>query len=287
MGKQKFERTKPHVNIGTIGHVDHGKTTLTAAITKWLAMQGGAKFTDYANIDKAPEEKERGITINTSHVEYETKARHYAHVDCPGHADYIKNMITGAAQMDGAILVIAASDGPMAQTREHILLARQVGVPAIVVFLNKCDQVDDEELLELVEMEVRELLSKYEFPGDDLPVVKGSALNALVSESTDVNAPEYACIKELMDAVDTHIPTPDRKEDMPFLMPVEDVFTISGRGTVATGRVERGQLKLAEEVEIVGMSEERKKTVVTGIEMFHKLLDYAEAGDNIGVLLRG
>ncbi|MEG1988732.1 MAG: elongation factor Tu [Oscillibacter sp.] len=287
MGKQKFERTKPHVNIGTIGHVDHGKTTLTAAITKWLALQGGAKFTDYANIDKAPEEKERGITINTSHVEYETKARHYAHVDCPGHADYIKNMITGAAQMDGAILVIAASDGPMAQTREHILLARQVGVPAIVVFLNKCDQVDDEELLELVEMEVRELLSKYEFPGDDLPVVKGSALNALVSESTDVNAPEYACIKELMDAVDTHIPTPDRKEDMPFLMPVEDVFTISGRGTVATGRVERGQLKLAEEVEIVGMSEERKKTVVTGIEMFHKLLDYAEAGDNIGVLLRG
>ncbi|KAF5067117.1 elongation factor Tu [Oscillibacter ruminantium] len=287
MAKQKFERTKPHVNIGTIGHVDHGKTTLTAAITKWLSLQGKAQFEAYDNIDKAPEEKERGITINTAHVEYETDKRHYAHVDCPGHADYIKNMITGAAQMDGAILVIAASDGPMAQTREHILLARQVGVPAIVVFLNKCDQVDDPELLELVEMEVRELLSKYEFPGDDLPIIKGSALNALVCESTDPAAPEYACIKELMDAVDDYIPTPDRKEDMPFLMPVEDVFTISGRGTVATGRVERGVLKMSEEIEIVGMAEEKKKTVVTGIEMFHKLLDYAEAGDNIGVLLRG
>ena len=287
MAKAKFERTKPHVNIGTIGHVDHGKTTLTAAITKVLAMKGDAEFTDYANIDKAPEERERGITINTAHVEYETDNRHYAHVDCPGHADYIKNMITGAAQMDGAILVIAATDGPMAQTREHILLARQVGVPAIVVFLNKCDQVDDEELLELVEMEVRELLTTYNFPGDDLPIIKGSALNALISESTDPNAPEYACIKELMDAVDDYIPTPDRKADMPFLMPVEDVFTISGRGTVATGRVERGQLKLSEEVEIVGLSDEKKKTVVTGIEMFHKLLDYAEAGDNIGALLRG
>ena len=275
MAKQKFERTKPHVNIGTIGHVDHGKTTLTAAITKWLSLQGKAEFEAYDSIDKAPEEKERGITINT------------AHVDCPGHADYIKNMITGAAQMDGAILVIAATDGPMAQTREHILLARQVGVPAIVVFLNKCDQVDDEELLELVEMEVRELLTTYNFPGDDLPIIKGSALNALISESTDPNAPEYACIKELMDAVDDYIPTPDRKADMPFLMPVEDVFTISGRGTVATGRVERGQLKLSEEVEIVGLSDEKKKTVVTGIEMFHKLLDYAEAGDNIGALLRG
>ena len=287
MAKQKFERTKPHVNIGTIGHVDHGKTTLTAAITKWLSMQGKAEFEAYDSIDKAPEEKERGITINTAHVEYETEKRHYAHVDCPGHADYIKNMITGAAQMDGAILVIAATDGPMAQTREHILLARQVGVPAIVVFLNKCDQVDDEELLELVEMEVRELLSKYEFPGDDIPVIKGSALNALISESNDPNAPEFACIKELMDAVDDYIPTPDRKEDMPFLMPVEDVFTISGRGTVATGRVERGILKMSEEVEIVGLSDEKKKTVVTGIEMFHKLLDYAEAGDNIGALLRG
>ena len=287
MAKQKFERTKPHVNIGTIGHVDHGKTTLTAAITKWLAMQGKARYTDYSSIDKAPEERERGITINTAHVEYETEKRHYAHVDCPGHADYIKNMITGAAQMDGAILVIAASDGPMAQTREHVLLARQVGVPAIVVFLNKCDQVDDEELLELVEMEVRELLSSYEFPGDEIPIIKGSALNALVSESTDPNAPEYACIKELMDAVDDYIPTPDRKADMPFLMPVEDVFTISGRGTVATGRVERGQLKLGEEVEIIGLTDERRKTVVTGIEMFHKLLDYAEAGDNVGTLLRG
>ena len=287
MAKQKFERTKPHVNIGTIGHVDHGKTTLTAAITKWLSLQGKAEFEAYDSIDKAPEEKERGITINTAHVEYETEARHYAHVDCPGHADYIKNMITGAAQMDGAILVIAASDGPMAQTREHVLLARQVGVPAIVVFLNKCDQVDDEELLELVEMEVRELLSSYEFPGDEIPIIKGSALNALVSESTDPNAPEYACIKELMDAVDDYIPTPDRKADMPFLMPVEDVFTISGRGTVATGRVERGQLKLGEEVEIIGLTDERRKTVVTGIEMFHKLLDYAEAGDNVGTLLRG
>ena len=287
MAKQKFERTKPHVNIGTIGHVDHGKTTLTAAITKYLALKGQAQYEDYSSIDKAPEERERGITINTAHVEYETDARHYAHVDCPGHADYIKNMITGAAQMDGAILVIAATDGPMAQTREHILLARQVGVPAMVVFLNKCDQVDDEELLELVEMEVRELLTTYNFPGDEIPIIKGSALNALISESTDPNAPEYACIKELMDAVDDYIPTPDRKADMPFLMPVEDVFTISGRGTVATGRVERGQLKLSEEVEIVGLSDEKKKTVVTGIEMFHKLLDYAEAGDNIGALLRG
>ena len=287
MAKQKFERTKPHVNIGTIGHVDHGKTTLTAAITKYLALQGKAQFEDYSSIDKAPEERERGITINTAHVEYETDVRHYAHVDCPGHADYIKNMITGAAQMDGAILVIAATDGPMAQTREHILLARQVGVPAIVVFLNKVDLLDDEELLELVEMEVRELLSTYEFPGDDIPIIKGSALNALVSESNDPNAPEYACIKELMDAVDDYIPTPDRKADMPFLMPVEDVFTISGRGTVATGRVERGTLKLSEEVEIVGLTDEKRKTVVTGIEMFHKLLDMAEAGDNIGALLRG
>ena len=287
MAKAKFERTKPHVNIGTIGHVDHGKTTLTAAITKWLSLQGKAQFEAYDSIDKAPEEKERGITINTAHVEYETEKRHYAHVDCPGHADYIKNMITGAAQMDGAILVIAASDGPMAQTREHILLARQVGVPAIVVFLNKCDQVDDEELLELVEMEVRELLTTYNFPGDDLPIIKGSALNALISESTDPNAPEYACIKELMDAVDDYIPTPDRKADMPFLMPVEDVFTISGRGTVATGRVERGQLKLSEEVEIVGLSDEKKKTVVTGIEMFRKSMDFCEAGDNVGLLLRG
>ena len=287
MAKQKFERTKPHVNIGTIGHIDHGKTTLTAAITKYLAMQGGAEYTDYSSIDKAPEERERGITINTAHVEYETAKRHYAHVDCPGHADYIKNMITGAAQMDGAILVIAATDGPMAQTREHLLLARQVNVPSVLVFLNKCDQVDDEELLELVEMEVRELLDFYGFPGDDTPIIRGSALNALVSESTDPNAPEYACIKELMEAVDTWIPTPDRKEDMPFLMPVEDVFTISGRGTVATGRVERGQLKLNEKVEIVGLSDEKRETVVTGIEMFHKLLDYAEAGDNIGALLRG
>ena len=287
MAKQKFERTKPHVNIGTIGHIDHGKTTLTAAITKYLAMQGGAEYTDYSSIDKAPEERERGITINTAHVEYETAKRHYAHVDCPGHADYIKNMITGAAQMDGAILVIAASDGPMAQTREHLLLARQVNVPSVLVFLNKCDQVDDEELLELVEMEVRELLDFYGFPGDETPIIRGSALNALVSESTDPNAPEYECIKELMDAVDTWIPTPDRKEDMPFLMPVEDVFTISGRGTVATGRVERGKLNLNEKVEIVGLSDEKRETTVTGIEMFHKLLDYAEAGDNIGALLRG
>ena len=287
MAKQKFERSKPHVNIGTIGHVDHGKTTLTAAITKFLAFQGKADYTDYSSIDKAPEERERGITINTAHVEYETDARHYAHVDCPGHADYIKNMITGAAQMDGTILVIAATDGPMAQTKEHILLARQVGVPAIVVFLNKCDQVDDEELLELVEMEVRETLSGYEFPGDDIPIIKGSALNALVSESTDPNAPEYACIKELMDAVDSYIPTPDRKADMPFLMPVEDVFTISGRGTVATGRVERGQLKAGETVEIVGLTDEKRSTVVTSMEMFHKTLDYVEAGDNAGCLLRG
>ena len=287
MAKQKFERTKPHVNIGTIGHVDHGKTTLTAAITKYLAMKGQAQFEDYASIDKAPEEKERGITINTAHVEYETDARHYAHVDCPGHADYIKNMITGAAQMDGAILVIAATDGPMAQTKEHILLARQVGVPAIVVFLNKCDQVDDEELLELVEMEVRETLDKYEFPGDEIPIIKGSALNALVSESNDPNAPEYACIKELMDAVDDYIPTPARNDDLPFLMPVEDVFTISGRGTVATGRVERGVLKAGETVDIVGLSDEKKSTVVTSMEMFRKTLDYIEAGDNAGCLLRG
>ena len=286
MAKAKFERTKPHVNIGTIGHVDHGKTTLTAAITKYLALKGQAQYEDYSSIDKAPEERERGITINTAHVEYETDARHYAHVDCPGHADYIKNMITGAAQMDGAILVIAASDGPMAQTREHILLARQVGVPAIVVFLNKCDQVDDPELLELVEMEVRETLDKYEFPGDDTPIIKGSALNALTCEG-GVDDPAFACIKELMDAVDSYIPTPARNDDLPFLMPVEDVFTISGRGTVATGRVERGILKLSEEVEIVGLTDEKKKTVVTGIEMFHKLLDYAEAGDNIGALLRG
>ncbi len=287
MAKQKFERNKPHVNIGTIGHVDHGKTTLTAAITKYLALKGFAEFEDYASIDKAPEEKARGITINTAHVEYQTEKRHYAHVDCPGHADYIKNMITGAAQMDGAILVIAASDGPMAQTREHLLLARQVNVPSVLVFLNKCDQVDDEELLELVEMEVRELLDFYGFPGDDTPIIRGSALNALVSESTDPNAPEYQCIKELMDAVDTWIPTPDRKEDMPFLMPVEDVFTISGRGTVATGRVERGIVKKNEPVEIVGLREDKLSTVVTDIEMFHKLLDFAEAGDNIGALLRG
>ena len=304
MAKQKFERTKPHVNIGTIGHIDHGKTTLTAAITKFLAMQGGADYTDYSSIDKAPEERERGITINTAHVEYQTfdrvghnyktgednaqiQGRHYAHVDCPGHADYIKNMITGAAQMDGAILVIAASDGPMAQTREHLLLARQVNVPSVLVFLNKCDQVDDEELLELVEMEVREMLDFYSFPGDETPIIRGSALNALISESKDIEAPEYKCMHELMDAVDTWIPTPDRKADQPFLMPVEDVFTISGRGTVATGRVERGQLKLSEEVEIIGLTDERRKTVVTGIEMFHKLLDYAEAGDNIGTLLRG
>ena len=287
MAKQKFERTKPHVNIGTIGHVDHGKTTLTAAITKWLSLQGKAQFEAYDSIDKAPEEKARGITINTAHVEYETEKRHYAHVDCPGHADYIKNMITGAAQMDGAILVIAASDGPMAQTKEHLLLARQVGVPAIVVYLNKCDQVDDEELLELVEMEVRETLSYYEFPGDEVPIIKGSALQALTCESNDPNDPAYASIKELMDAVDDYIPTPDRKADMPFLMPVEDVFTISGRGTVATGRVERGVIKKNEPVEIVGLADEKKSTVVTDIEMFHKLMDYAEAGDNIGALLRG
>ncbi len=287
MAKQKFERTKPHVNIGTIGHVDHGKTTLTAAITKVLALKGQAKFEAYDMIDKAPEERERGITINTAHVEYETDKRHYAHVDCPGHADYVKNMITGAAQMDGAILVVAASDGPMAQTREHILLARQVGVPAIVVFMNKVDQVDDEELLELVEMDIREILSKYEFPGDDIPIIKGSALAALESTSTDPSDPAYAPILELMDAVDSYIPTPDRKADLPFLMPVEDTMTITGRGTVATGRVERGQLKLGDEVEIIGLTEERAKTVVTGIEMFRKTLDYAEAGDNIGALLRG
>ena len=287
MAKEKFNRTKPHVNIGTIGHVDHGKTTLTAAITKTLAMKGEAAFVDYANIDKAPEERERGITINTAHVEYETASRHYAHVDCPGHADYIKNMITGAAQMDGAILVIAATDGPMAQTKEHLLLARQVGVPYIIVFMNKSDQVDDPELIELVEMEIRETLNEYDFPGDDTPIIKGSALKALEYDGDDVNAPELACIWELMDAVDTYIPTPDRKADLPFLMPVEDVFTITGRGTVATGRVERGQLKMSDEVEIVGLSDEKKKTVVTGIEMFRKLLDYAEAGDNIGALLRG
>ena len=287
MAKQKFERTKPHVNIGTIGHVDHGKTTLTAAITKYLSMKGYADFEDYASIDKAPEEKARGITINTAHVEYQTDNRHYAHVDCPGHADYIKNMITGAAQMDGAIIVVASTDGPMAQTKEHLLLARQVGVPAIVVFMNKADLVDDEELLELVEMEIRETLSSYDFPGDDIPVIKGSALNALISESNDPNAPEYACIKELMDAVDEYIPTPDRKADMPFLMPVEDVFTISGRGTVATGRVERGVINKNDKVQIVGLREEMKETTVTDIEMFHKLLDYAEAGDNIGALLRG
>ena len=287
MAKQKFERTKPHVNIGTIGHVDHGKTTLTAAITKVLSLKGYAQFEAYDMIDKAPEERERGITINTAHVEYETEKRHYAHVDCPGHADYVKNMITGAAQMDGAILVIAATDGPMAQTKEHLLLARQVGVPYIIVFLNKVDQVDDEELLELVEMEVRETLNEYEFPGDDTPIIKGSALKVLESDSKDPNAPEYACIKELMEAVDSYIPTPDRKADLPFLMPVEDVFTITGRGTVATGRVERGQLKTGEEVEIVGLADEKKKTVVTGIEMFRKILDYAEAGDNIGALLRG
>ena len=287
MAKEHFNRTKPHVNIGTIGHVDHGKTTLTAAITKVLALKGQAQFEDYSMIDKAPEERERGITINTAHVEYETDKRHYAHVDCPGHADYVKNMITGAAQMDGAILVVSAADGPMPQTREHILLSRQVGVPYIVVFMNKCDQVDDEELLELVEMEIRELLNEYEFPGDDTPIIKGSAYLALTSESKDVNAPEYKCILDLMDAVDDYIPTPERKADQPFLMPVEDVFTITGRGTVATGRVERGILKMSDEVEIIGLTDERRKSVVTGIEMFRKLLDFAEAGDNIGVLLRG
>ncbi len=286
MAKAKFERTKPHVNIGTIGHVDHGKTTLTAAITKYLSLKGQAQFEDYANIDKAPEERERGITINTAHVEYETDARHYAHVDCPGHADYVKNMITGAAQMDGAILVIASTDGPMAQTKEHLLLARQVGVPYIVVFMNKVDQVDDEELLELVEMEIRETLDTYVFPGDDTPIIKGSALKALEAPNDPSDA-AYAPIAELMDAVDSYIPTPDRKADLPFIMPVEDVFTITGRGTVATGRVERGQLKTSEEVEIIGLTDERKKTVVTGIEMFRKILDYAEAGDNIGALLRG
>ena len=304
MAKQMYNRSKPHCNIGTIGHIDHGKTTLTAAITKYLAMQGGAEYTDYSSIDKAPEERERGITINTAHVEYQTEdrvghnyktgedgveiqGRHYAHVDCPGHADYIKNMITGAAQMDGAILVIAATDGPMAQTREHLLLARQVNVPSVLVFLNKCDQVDDEELLELVEMEVRELLDFYGFPGDDTPIIRGSALNALVSESNDVNAPEFECIKNLMEAVDTWIPTPDRKADMPFLMPIEDVFTISGRGTVVTGRVERGRVKIGDKVEIVGLKDESTETTVTGTEMFHKTLEYAEAGDNVGCLLRG
>ncbi len=287
MAKAKFERNKPHVNIGTIGHVDHGKTTLTAAITKVLAFKGQASYSEYGDIDKAPEERERGITINTAHVEYETDNRHYAHVDCPGHADYVKNMITGAAQMDGAILVVSAADGPMPQTREHILLSRQVGVPYIVVFMNKCDQVDDEELLDLVEMEIRDLLNEYEFPGDDIPIVRGSALSAIECESTDVNDPAYAPIIELMSKVDEYIPTPERKADQPFLMPVEDVFTITGRGTVATGRVERGVLNLNEEVEIVGLADERRKTVVTGIEMFRKLLDNAEAGDNIGALLRG
>ena len=287
MAKAKFERNKPHLNIGTIGHVDHGKTTLTAAITKVLAMQGEAEYQAYDSIDKAPEEKERGITINTAHVEYQTEKRHYAHVDCPGHADYVKNMITGAAQMDGAILVVSSADGPMPQTREHILLARQVGVPYIVVFMNKVDQVDDEELLDLVEMEIRDLLSEYDFPGDDIPVIRGSALSVLTCESNDPNAPEYACIHELMDAVDSYIPDPERNENMPFLMPVEDVFSITGRGTVATGRVERGVLKMGEEVEIVGLMDAPRKTVVTGIEMFRKLLDYAEAGDNIGALLRG
>ncbi|MEG1895341.1 MAG: elongation factor Tu [Oscillospiraceae bacterium] len=287
MAKAKFERSKPHINIGTIGHVDHGKTTLTAAITKVLSLQGGASFTDYANIDKAPEERERGITINTSHVEYETASRHYAHVDCPGHADYVKNMITGAAQMDGAILVVSSADGPMPQTREHILLSRQVGVPYIVVFMNKVDQVDDPELLELVEMEIRDLLSEYEFPGDDTPIIKGSALKVLESTATDPHSPEYECVNELMAAVDSYIPTPERKSTLPFLMPVEDVFTITGRGTVATGRVERGTIKVGEEVEIVGLAEANSKTTVTGLEMFRKLLDFAEAGDNVGALLRG
>ncbi|MCR4719408.1 MAG: elongation factor Tu [Firmicutes bacterium] len=287
MAKEKFERTKPHVNIGTIGHVDHGKTTLTAAITKVLALEGKAKFEAYDMIDKAPEERERGITISTAHVEYETAARHYAHVDCPGHADYVKNMITGAAQMDGAILVVSAADGPMPQTREHILLARQVGVPYIVVFMNKSDQVDDPELLELVEMEIRDLLSEYEFPGDDIPIIVGTALGVLESTSQDPNAPEYECIHKLMDAVDSYIPTPERTSDLPFLMPVEDVFSISGRGTVATGRVERGRITVNEEVEIVGLTDEKRKVVVTGLEMFRKTLDYAEAGDNVGALLRG
>ena len=288
MAKATFERTKPHVNIGTIGHVDHGKTTLTAAITKVLSIKNGKnEFMAYDQIDNAPEEKARGITINTRHVEYETDNRHYAHVDCPGHADYVKNMITGAAQMDGAILVVAGTDGPLQQTREHVLLARQVGVPAIVVFLNKTDLVDDPELLDLVEMEVRDLLSSYDFPGDDIPVIRGSARNALESTSTDINAPEYACILGLMDAVDSYIPTPERQADLPFLMPVEDVFSISGRGTVATGRVERGTVKVSDVVEIVGLSDEKKSTTVTGVEMFHKLLPQAEAGDNIGALLRG
>ena len=288
MAKAKFERTKPHVNIGTIGHVDHGKTTLTAAITKVLSMKDGkVEFMAYDQIDNAPEEKARGITINTRHVEYETEKRHYAHVDCPGHADYVKNMITGAAQMDGAILVVAGTDGPLQQTREHVLLARQVGVPAIVVFMNKTDLVDDEELLDLVDMEIRDLLSQYDFPGDDIPIVRGSARNALESTSTDPNAPEYACIWELMNEVDNYIPTPERKSDLPFLMPVEDVFSISGRGTVATGRVERGTVKVSDTVEIVGLTDEKRAVVVTGVEMFHKLLDQAEAGDNIGTLLRG
>ena len=287
MAKEKFERTKPHVNIGTIGHVDHGKTTLTAAITKVLALKGQAQFEAYDMIDKAPEERERGITISTAHVEYETDTRHYAHVDCPGHADYVKNMITGAAQMDGAILVVSAADGPMPQTREHILLSRQVGVPYIVVFMNKADQVDDPELMELVEMEIRELLNEYDFPGDDTPIISGSALQVLECDSTDPNAPEYKCILDLMDEVDRYIPTPERKSDLPFLMPIEDIFSITGRGTVATGRVERGQLNLNDEVEIVGLTDEKRKVVVTGIEMFRKLLDYAEAGDNIGALLRG
>lgn len=286
MAKAKFERNKPHVNIGTIGHVDHGKTTLTAAITKTLGMKGSAQYVAYDMIDKAPEERERGITINTSHVEYETENRHYAHVDCPGHADYVKNMITGAAQMDGAILVVSAADGPMPQTREHIVLARQVGVPYIVVFMNKVDQVDDPELLDLVEMEIRELLSTYEFPGDDIPIIRGSGLAALEAPS-DITNPAYAPIIELMEAVDNYIPNPERKSDLPFLMPVEDVFTITGRGTVATGRVERGQVKTGDEVEIIGLTEERRKTTVTGVEMFRKILDYAEAGDNIGALLRG
>ena len=287
MAKEHYNSTKPHVNIGTIGHVDHGKTTTTAAITKWLSLQGKAKFEAYDQIDKAPEERERGITINTAHVEYETEKRHYAHVDCPGHADYIKNMITGAAQMDGAILVVAGTDGPLQQTREHVLLARQVEVPAIVVFMNKTDLVDDPELLDLVEMEIRELLSSYGFPGDDVPIIRGSAREALLSDSKDINAPEYAPIIELMNAVDDYIPTPERKSDLPFLMPVEDVFSITGRGTVATGRVERGTVKVNDEVEIVGLSDEKKKSVVTGVEMFHKLLPQAEAGDNIGILLRG
>ena len=288
MAKAKFERTKPHVNIGTIGHVDHGKTTLTAAITKTLALKNSnIEFLAYDQIDNCPEERERGITINSRHVEYETDARHYAHVDCPGHADYVKNMITGAAQMDGAILVVAGTDGPMAQTREHVLLARQVGVPALVIFINKCDDVDDPELLDLVEMEIRDLLSEYDFPGDEIPIIRGSARNALVSENRDPSAPEYACIWELMDAVDSYIKTPERKADLPFLLPVEDVFSISGRGTVSTGRVERGTVKMADTVEIVGLTDEKRQTVITGIEMFHKLMDSAEAGDNVGLLLRG